>query len=99
MRGAAPRVRLPGLAEACLPVHGQAHLIGVRIVLAVVLPPADRAQSQAFRRVNCLVSATWAAILSHGILGSIDGGVAKQITAVPVGSYAGQHRSVGTMAG
>lgn len=99
MRGAAPRVALAGLAEAYLPVHGQAHFIGVRIILAIVFPPADRAQSKGFRRLNCLVSATWAAILSHWILVPIDAGLAKQITAVPAGSYAGQQRNVRSMAG
>jgi len=61
MGGAAMGVLLPGFAQAEGAVHGQADFTGVRVLLAVVLPPADRAQGERPRRVQRLVPATRAA--------------------------------------
>jgi len=59
--GAAMGVMLPGFAQAEGAVHGQADFTGVRVLLAVVLPPADRAQPQGAGRLQRLVPATRAA--------------------------------------
>jgi hypothetical protein len=58
---AAMRVVVAGFVEAELAVHGQAHFGGVFVLLAVVFPPADRAQRQGAGRLQRLVSAAWAA--------------------------------------
>ena len=62
MRRAAMRVVLPGLAQAQLPVHGKAHLGGIAVLLAIVLPPADRTQAHDTRSVERLVSTAGASI-------------------------------------
>ena len=58
---AAMSVVLAGFVEAQLAVHRQAHFGGVNVLLAVVLPPADRAQRQGAGRLQRLVSAARAA--------------------------------------
>lgn len=50
------------LIEAERPIHGQPHLRRVCIFLAVVFPPANRAQLQAFRSSQRPESAAGAAI-------------------------------------
>jgi len=50
-----------GFVEAELAVDGQAHLGGVVILLAIVLPPADRAQAQGAGNFQGPVSAARAA--------------------------------------
>lgn len=47
----------PGLVQAQLTIYGVSDLGGVNILLTVVLPPADRAQCQSFRRFQCPVAA------------------------------------------
>jgi len=59
--GAAKRIMLAGLLEAELAVHGEADFGGVLVLLAIVLPPADRAQRQGAGRIQRLVSAARAA--------------------------------------
>ena len=49
------------LAEAEGSIDGQADVRGVFLLLAVVLPPANRAQSKRSRRFQRLISAAWAA--------------------------------------
>ena len=58
------RVVLAGFVQAQGAVHGQAHFAGVSVLLAIVLPPADRAQRQCAGRLQRLVSAARAAITS-----------------------------------
>jgi len=62
MRGAELYVIGARLVQAQLAVHGQAHFGGVLIFLAVVFPPANRAQLQGARRFERLISATRATI-------------------------------------
>ncbi len=50
-----------GLVQAEGSVHRQPDIRGVLVLLAVVLPPANRAQAQRFGRLQRLISATWAA--------------------------------------
>jgi len=54
---AALRKVLAGLVETQLPVHSQAHFGGVIVLLAIVLPPANRAKPQGIRSFQGLVSA------------------------------------------
>ena len=57
-----------GFVEAQLAIHRQAHFGGVIVLLAVIPPPADRAQRQRFRRFQRLISATRAAkTIFHGV--------------------------------
>jgi hypothetical protein len=49
---------LARLIEAEGSVHGQADIRGVRVLLAIVLPPAHRAQPERIRRFQRLVPAT-----------------------------------------
>ena len=49
VRGAELGIVDAGLKQAQLPVHGQTNLGGVVVLLAVVLPPADRAQLKGSR--------------------------------------------------
>ena len=58
---AAMGVVLPGFAQAEGAVHGQADIGGVLVLLAIVLPPADRAQPQCAGRLQRLVPAARAA--------------------------------------
>jgi hypothetical protein len=51
-----------GFIEAELPVYGQARFLGVGVFLAVVLPPADRAQNQGVGRIQCLIAAARAPV-------------------------------------
>ncbi len=51
MGRAIQRVVLAGFIQAEGAVHGQPHLGGVAVLLAIVFPPADRAQSQGARRL------------------------------------------------
>jgi hypothetical protein len=57
MGRSALRVMGPGFVKTQLAVHGQAHLRGVRVFLAIVFPPANRAQSHCIRRFQRFVSA------------------------------------------
>ena len=61
MRRAAVHVVLPGFIEAEGAVDGQAYIRGIFIFLAIVFPPANRAQSERVRRFQRLVSAARAA--------------------------------------
>jgi hypothetical protein len=45
-----------------LAVHGQADIRGIAVFLAVVFPPANRAQPHRTRSFESLVSTAWAAI-------------------------------------
>jgi len=58
-------VVLTGLAEAELTVHGEADLGGIVVLLAIVLPPADRAQGQRAGGFQRLISAAWTAKTSR----------------------------------
>jgi hypothetical protein len=57
MRGAKLVVIGARLVQAELAVHRQSHLEGVLVLLAVILPPADRAQLQGSGRIERPVSA------------------------------------------
>ena len=50
-------VVLPGLPQAQSPIDGKPDIRGVVVFLAVVFPPAHRAQSHCARRVQCPASA------------------------------------------
>jgi hypothetical protein len=58
---AALRVVRARFVEAQLAVDGQAHIEGVSVFLAVVLPPAHRTKLHCFRSVQGLGSAARAA--------------------------------------
>jgi len=58
MSRAAAGIALARLVQAQISIHCQAYFGGIRVFLAVVLPPADRAQSQRSRRFQRLVPAT-----------------------------------------
>jgi len=49
-------VILPGLLQAQCPIDGKSDVRGVLVFLAVVLPPAHRAQSHGARNVQCSAS-------------------------------------------
>jgi hypothetical protein len=71
-RSAAGKV-LPGFVQAELAVDGEADFRGVLILLAVVFPPANRAQRQRTRCFQGLVSAAWATKTTlHGFLAKMD---------------------------
>ena len=61
MRRAAMGIVLAGLFQAEGAVHGQPHIRGVRVLLPIVLPPANGAQSQCIRRLQRLMAAAGAA--------------------------------------
>jgi len=61
MRGAAGMVVSPRLAEAQGSVDRLPHFGGIVVFLAVVLPPAHRAQLEAFRRLQGSVATAGAA--------------------------------------
>ena len=61
MGSAASCVVGAGLVQAEGAVHRQPDIRGVLVLLAVVLPPANRAQAQRFGRLQRLISAAWAA--------------------------------------
>jgi hypothetical protein len=48
------------LCEAELAIDSQAHFGRIRILLAVIFPPADRAKTHGIGRFQGLISATWA---------------------------------------
>ncbi len=75
MRRAKIRVIGARLVQAQLAVHRQAHFAGVRVFLAVILPPANRAQLQGPRRFQRLISTTGATItdFNRGAHTGIDG--------------------------
>ncbi len=56
MGRAAMRIVLAGFVQAEGAVHGEADYVGVAVLLAVVLPPADRAQRQGAGRLQRFVS-------------------------------------------
>ena len=58
MSGAALGVVHAGLGEAEFAVYGVSNFEGIGIFLAVILPPADRAQGQDIWRFECPVAAT-----------------------------------------
>jgi hypothetical protein len=60
MGGSAPGVIGPRFLEAELAVDGEAHLRGVIVFLAVVLPPADGAKAEGCRGIERLVLAAGA---------------------------------------
>ena len=66
MRRSALRIVLPGFVKAQLAVYRQAHVRGIGIFLAVVLPPTDRAEPHCVGGFQGLVSAAGAPILSCG---------------------------------
>ena len=55
--GAALGIVHSGLVEAQFAVYGVADLGGVRVLLAVIFPPADRTQGQSVWRLECPVAA------------------------------------------
>lgn len=57
----ASEVECARLVKAEVAVHRQADIGGVRILLPIVLPPADRAQGERARRIERPQSAAWAA--------------------------------------
>ena len=57
MGSAAMGVVLAGLAQAELAVDGQADFGGIVVLLAVVFPPTDRAQTQRAGSIQRLISA------------------------------------------
>ena len=61
---AALGIVLAGFIEAEGAVHGQADFVGIGVFLAVVFPPANRAQAEGVWRLQRLVPATRAAKLS-----------------------------------
>jgi hypothetical protein len=64
---------ISGFVQAELAVDGEADFRGVLILLAVVFPPANRAQRQRTRCFQGLVSAAWATKTSlHGLLAKMD---------------------------
>ena len=74
MGGAALRIMFSRLDQAELAVDGQAHVAGVGVLLAVVFPPANRAQSHRLWGFKSLESAAWAAKSScDGIHSWVDG--------------------------
>jgi hypothetical protein len=56
-----------------LAVHGQAHFCGVPVLLAIVFPPADRAQPQRAGRIQRLISTAWAAKTRRQGIPRVDG--------------------------
>jgi hypothetical protein len=54
---AAPGIMLAGFVQTQLAIHRQPHLRGIIVLLAVVFPPAYRAQAQRIRGLQCLISA------------------------------------------
>jgi len=60
----APRKVRASLVQAQLPVHSQADLGGIAVLLAVVFPPANRAKPHGVRNLERSVSATGAAKVS-----------------------------------
>ena len=58
---ATAEIGVAGLAEAEAAVHGEPHLGSVRILLAVILPPADGAQTEGSGSFQRLTSAAGAA--------------------------------------
>jgi hypothetical protein len=61
MSSAAMGIVHTGFVQAEGAVDGQADFAGVFVLLAVVLPPADRAQTQSTSRLQRLIAATRAA--------------------------------------
>jgi len=55
---------LSGLLETEIAVYGQVHLVCIRILLAVIFPPADGTESQCIGYIQCLQSTTWTTKLS-----------------------------------
>jgi hypothetical protein len=69
MGGSALSVVLAGFVQAEGAIDGEADFAGVFVFLAVVLPPADRAQAESARRLQRPISAAWTAITDfHQIL-------------------------------
>ena len=67
-RAALGKVRT-GLIQAQLSIHREANFRGVLVFLAVVFPPAHRAQRQRTGRLQRLVSAAWTTkLILHGFL-------------------------------
>ena len=58
MRRAAPGIVLARVVQAQGSVYGVTHVARVSVLLAVVFPPANRAQSQGLRSFNRLKTAT-----------------------------------------
>ncbi len=61
IRGPAARKVLTRLFQAQLPIHGESHLGGVGVFLAIVLPPANGAQSHRRGRIQGSIAAAWTA--------------------------------------
>lgn len=53
---------LAGLVEAELAIDGQPDVLGVVVLLAIVFPPADRAEIQGSGGIECLISTARASI-------------------------------------
>jgi hypothetical protein len=69
MGGAALSVVFAGFVQAEGAVDGQADIAGVVVFLAVVLPPANRAQAHGARRLQRLIAAARTAITGfHEVL-------------------------------
>ena len=66
-------VVIAGLVEAELAVYRHTHFGGVIVLLAIVLPPADRAQRQGAGRLQRLTSAARAAKSIFHSIPRIDG--------------------------
>ena len=66
MRGAAPRIVHSSLVEAKVAIYGVPDFGGIRILLAVVLPPANRTEREGVCRVQCPVPAAWASKKNRG---------------------------------
>jgi len=73
--GADVSVILPGLPQAQSPIDRKPDVPGILVFLAVVLPPAHRAQSHCARSVQCSASAAGApkTSLSEALYVKLDG--------------------------
>jgi len=65
VRGADSLVVLPSLGKAQIAIRGVAYDVGIRVVLPVVVPPADSAKAHAIRSPEGLISTTHAAGQAH----------------------------------
>jgi hypothetical protein len=91
MGSAALNVVPAGFVERELAVDGEAHFRGVGVFLAVVLPPANRAQPQGAGRIQCFVAAARAAIahFDSSTHNRMDGEAADGITEAAFTYYGG----------
>lgn len=82
MRGANLREIGSRLVKAQLAIYRKANFFGIRIFLAVVLPPADGTQLHGGGRIECFVSTAGATItnIDRSTHKEMDAGAAREIT-------------------